>query len=120
MTRLLFSVRITEKYFSVAEIERLEQELKSFNSKSDFMRKMIRFYLEHNNSDLEVKSGLINKIKEEHPKGLRSLLEENNSLLKEIVTGRGIRQTSQLRTTVYQGQEQEDKTNQALSLLDNF
>ena len=127
MTKLLLSVRITEKYFSTAQIESLEQELDSFNSKSEFMRKIIKFYLKHNNSDLELDSPSTSTSE------LQELLEENNSLLQQLVSKvpPSIKQTKMKSTaaniddnkkisTTYQGEEQQDKTDQALSLLDQF
>ncbi|MFO7818765.1 MAG: hypothetical protein R6V17_00875 [Halanaerobacter sp.] len=127
MTKLLLSVRITEKYFSTAQIESLEQELDSFNSKSEFMRKIIKFYLKHNNSDLELDSPSTSTSE------LQELLEENNSLLQQLASKApsSIKQTKMKSTTsniddnkkvstTYQGEEQQDKTEQALSLLDQF
>ena len=115
MTKLLFSVRITEKYFSTAQIESLEQELDSFNSKSEFMRKIIKFYLKHNNSDVEVKKDTTSTTE------IKELLEENNLLLQQLINkGPQNSGNSQVATAVYEGEKQADKTNQALSLLEQF
>lgn len=115
MTKLLFSVRITEKYFSTAQIESLEQELSSFNSKSEFMRKIIKFYLKHNNSDLELDETPPTTIE------LKNLLEENNTLLQQLSNGKPqIPKEKKQATAAYQGKKQTDKTNQALSLLEQF
>ena len=116
MTKLLFSVRITEKYFSTAQIESLEQELDAFNSKSEFMRKIIKFYLKHNNnSDVEVKKDTTSTTE------IKELLEENNLLLQQLINkGPQTIGNSQVATAVYEGEKQADKTNQALSLLEQF
>ena len=115
MTKLLFSVRITEKYFSTAQIESLEEELDSFNSKSEFMRKIIKFYLKHNNSDVEVKKDTTSTTE------IKELLEENNLLLQQLINkGPQTIGNSQVATAVYEGEKQADKTNQALSLLEQF
>ncbi|MBM7557499.1 hypothetical protein [Halanaerobacter jeridensis] len=115
MTKLLFSVRITEKYFSTAQIECLERELDSFNSKSEFMRKIIKFYLKHNNCDVELEKNNVSTAE------LKKLLEENNFLLQQISSGRTKKiESNQVATAAYQGEKQTNKTNQALSLLEQF
>ena len=127
MTKLLFSVRITEKYFSDVQIESLEQELASFNSKSEFMRKIIKFYLKHNEAEEEL---LTNS-----PSEVKKLLEENNLLLQQLLkqgsqrtvtTAKEKKSDSQAKEDneqtkiTYQGGAQDTKTDQALSLLDQF
>lgn len=115
MTKLLFSVRITEKYFSAAQIESLEQELSSFNSKSEFMRKIIKFYLKHNNSDFKLEEKAPTTIE------LKDLLEKNNVLLQQLLKNKPQVPNNKTQATVtYRGKKQENKTNQALSLLDQF
>ena len=120
MTKLLFSVRITEKYFSAAEIKSLETELDSFNSKSEFMRKIIKFYLEYNDSKLKSEDKVENLEDNLDIDKLKDLVEENNVLLKDILNNKVIQSTNKITKVAYQGQEQENKTNQALSLLDKF
>ena len=120
MTKLLFSVRITEKYFSAAEIKSLETELESFNSKSEFMRKIIKFYLEYNDSNLKSEVEIENLENSVDTEELKNLVVENNALLKDILNNKVIENTNKITKVAYQGQEQENKTNQALSLLDKF
>ncbi|MGM0369723.1 MAG: hypothetical protein ACQEP9_04840 [Bacillota bacterium] len=112
MTKLLFSVRITEKFFSSSQIKSLEQELESFNSKSEFMRKIIKFYLTYN------KKSTTNK--EFDNRELKDLIAENNSLLQELANNNLKLESKQSTIVAYQGEKQEDKTNQALRLLEQF
>ncbi|WP_027339079.1 hypothetical protein [Halonatronum saccharophilum] len=117
MSKLCLSVRITDKYFSIEEIAKIEEELEGCENKSAFLRNAIREYLKlEKNYSNEVKGiGL----SDSNFKDLKRLIEENNMLLKSL-KDEGMNFSYKESQTVYEGDEQEVKTEQVLNLLDQF
>lgn len=114
MSKLFLSVRVTENFFSIEEMEYIKQELATYDNKSEFVRKAIKHYI-HNNEELPVKNKEHNNILKE----LKNIVKENQSLLNKLQGGNyNIKQDTSLNT--YEGKEQELKTDQALNLLNQF
>lgn len=114
MSKLFISVRITENFFTNAEIKAIHQELQAHKNKSEFLRKAIKSYL-----SLELKDQAEekpNKYSQELAE-IKKLLKENQSILKGLEQG-NFNPSSGIK--VYEGQEQELKTEQALGLLKQF
>jgi hypothetical protein len=115
MSKLFLSVRVTENFFSIEEMEYIKQELANYDNKSEFVRKAIQYYI-YNIED----SPINNKEDEDNIlKELRNIVKENQNLLNKLQEGNyNIKQNTNLKT--YEGKEQKLKTDQALNLLNQF
>ncbi|PRX17488.1 hypothetical protein BX659_1517 [Orenia metallireducens] len=122
MPKLFLSVRITENFFTNEEINKIEKELKKYNNKSEFLRKIIKFYLQIednesliNDSNLNPQNSNYNKNLEE----LKILIEENHKILQKLSSSE-IQLKSDNYKEPYKGEEQEVQTEKILGLLNQF
>src|SRR6056297_15804 len=104
MDKIFFSTRVTESFFTPQEIAKIQNELKCFQSKSEFIRKVIKFYLANQNQDI------VNNFE------LKELINENQLLLKELKKG-GYHIEPMDISEIYRGEEQSVKTDKVLNLL---
>ncbi len=109
MSKIFFSTRVTDNFFTPKEINKIKEELNQHKTKSEFIRQIIKFYL--NNKDKE-----INKVDNTE---LKELIKENNLLLQEMKRG-GYGFKVEDVTETYKGEEQEIKTEKVLNLLNEF
>lgn len=114
MSKLFLSARITESFFTSEEIEIIKDELEEYNSKSEFIRAIIKGYL-YNKYDKLKPNKNSNKTTAQKLKNIELLIKENQSLLKALKVGEINYQEVK---EIYEGEEQEMQTNKVLNLID--
>jgi hypothetical protein len=120
MPKLFLSVRITENFFTSEEINKIENELQSYNNKSDFLRKIIKIYLKLEKDSLLVNDSNYNLNHYNNElKELKNLIKENHKILQQLNLKELQLEPTNYKKT-YKGEDQEIKTEKILGLLNQF
>lgn len=115
MSKLFLSVRITKSFFNPNEIEKIKKEIESCNNKSEFVRKAIKNYL-----NITDDKQIVNKINIQEFNELKILIKKNQLLLKELKENNNNSYNNINYQNVYEGDEQQRRTDQILNLLNQF
>lgn len=124
MSNLSFSFRITDDFLSPEETEKLKAELELYNNKSKFMRHIIKYYLNQGESkdpksiNYDSKTAVLSDVQFEE---LKKLVLNNNKILKELKqNGTKLNLGYPEKSDIYEGQEQKEKTDLVLNLIEQF
>ena len=122
MNKIFLSVRLTENFFSQEELKKVKSILKTYDSKSEFLRDVIKIHLS-NNDFVESKQENFEINKEEFIK-VKNILKKNNSLLKELTSNdikvKNVKSNDLKDEKTYNEDEQIKKTEKILDLVDQF
>ncbi|MCK8828320.1 ribbon-helix-helix domain-containing protein [Natroniella acetigena] len=123
MSKLFLSVRITKNFFTDQEITEIKKKIESYQSKSEFIRKAIKNYLKQD----QPSSSLLEteEIKQQHLPNkelteIKQLIKKNQLLLEELTKNNVNTNYHHETQEVYEGRNQEQKTEQVLNLLNDF
>ncbi|WP_408955376.1 hypothetical protein [Natroniella sp. ANB-PHB2] len=123
MSKLFLSVRITKNFFTDHEITKIKEEINSCQSKSEFIRNAIKSYLNQDKPSSSLFEGTKNKQKDlpdEELTEIKELIKKNQSLLHDLTKGNITSNYHHETQEIYEGRNQEQKTEQVLNILNDF